>query len=394
MGLFNRLTKKQKKADFLDTPPEIETLVKTPLEKQSYNKGNAEERTSFVTQNCQQIIETTKQLEEFSKEYQVVTSYLSDIQVIDSLPKETRTAIDESARMIVTLTRERTKYQNTSEKLTSKQLRLVETYEDTIPDEVRKINQMEIYQSALNSDLAKLEGEKSSLLYHRENLLERKRNLKRTGVFAVVLIVILLGTFLYMISRGGASYEIPLIITALISVACTVALGMEITNIRVGLITSERKVNKAIGLLNKVKIKFINNKCALDYVYEKFGINSSAQLTYYWEEYMKQKDENKKYKNNTELLNYYSEKLVKDLKQYQIRDCEVWVHQAIALLDEKELVEIRHRLNIRRQKLRDRMDYNTYTRQQSIDNIKEVLRNKPEAREEIIQVLAKYHIEI
>ncbi len=394
MGLFHLLTKKQKKADFLDTPPEIETLVKTPLEKQSYNKSNAEERTSFVTQNCQQIIETTKQLEEFSKEYQVVTSYLSDIQIIDSLPKETRTAIDESARMIVTLARERTKYQNTSEKLTSKQIRLVETYEDTIPDEVRKINQMEIYQSALNNDLAKLEGEKSSLLYRREKLLERKSNLKRTGVFAVVLIVILLGTFLYMISRGGASYEIPLIVTALISVACTVALGMEITNIRVGLLTSERKINKAIGLLNKVKIKYINNKCALDYVYEKFGINSSAQLTYYWEEYMKQKDENKKYKNNTELLNYYSEKLVKDLKQYQIRDCEVWVHQAIALLDAKELVEIRHRLNVRRQKLRDRMDYNTYTRGQSIDNIKEALQNKPEARGEIIQLLAKYNIEI
>ena len=72
----------------------------------------------------------------------------------------------------------------------------------------------------------------------------------------------------------------------------------------------------------------------------------------------------------------------------------MWVHQAIALLDPKELVEIRHRLNVRRQKLRDRMDYNTNTRKQSIDNIQEILKKRPEAREEIIQVLNNYHIEI
>ena len=394
MGILNRLRKNKKISDSPVTPPEVDTLVKTPLEKQSFNQENAGERKSFVAQNCQQIIETTRQLEEFSKEYQVVTSYLTDIQVIDSLPEEVRKTVDDSARMIVTLTRERTKYQNESAKLTSKQLRLMETYEDTIPDEVKKINQMEAYQAALNSDLAKLEGEKSSLLYHRENLIKRKNNLKHTGIFAVIVITLLLGVIIFMIAGSDKTFKIPLIITILLSVACTVALGVEITNIRIGLANSERKINKAIGLLNRVKIKYINNKCALDYVYEKFGINSSSQLTYYWEEYMKQKEEDKKYKKNTELLNYYSEKLVKELKQYGIRDCEVWVHQSIALLDAKELVEIRHRLNVRRQKLRDRMDYNTSTRKQSIENIKEVLQRKPEAREEIIQVLAKYHIEI
>ena len=394
MGLFNRFKKKQKNSVVETASPEVEKLIKTTLEKQDYNQANPVERKSFVTQNCQQIIETTKQLEEFSKEYQVVTSYLSDIQVIDSLPEEVRKSVDESARMIVTLTRERTKYQNDSAKLTSKQLRLMESYEDTIPDEVKKINKMEVYQAALNSDLAKLEGEKSGLLYHREKLLQRKGNLKHTGILAVTLIVILLSVLIYFIYGTNKSYEIPLLITVFLSVGCTVALGLEITSIRTGLAVTERKISKAIGLLNRVKIKYINNKCALDYVYEKFGINSSSQLTYYWEEYIKQKEEDKKYQKNTELLNYYSEKLVKELKQYQIRDCEVWVHQAIALLDSKELVEIRHRLNVRRQKLRDRMEYNTNTRQQSMENIKQVLKDKPESRNEVIEVLAKYHIEI
>lgn len=394
MGLFNRFRRKQKETTLNATLPDVEKLIQTPLEKQHYNSASVGERKDFVTQNCQQIIETTRQLEEFSKEYQVVTSYLSDIQVIDSLPEEVRKNIDDSARMIVSLTRERTRYQNESEKLTQKQLRLMEIYEDTIPDEVRKINQMEMYQAALNGDLAKLEGEKSSLLYHQVNLIKRKSNLKYLGIVAVVLIALLLGLLVYRMVGLQQSYKFLMIPTVLISVICTVALGLEITNIRTGMVKTERKINRAIGLLNRVKIKYINNKCALDYAYDKFGINSSSQLTYFWEEYIKQKEEDKKYKNNTELLNYYSEKLIKDLKQYRIRDCEVWVHQAIALLDAKELVEIRHRLNVRRQKLRDRMDYNTKTRQESIDNIKEVLKSKPEAREEIILVLAKHHIEI
>ncbi len=394
MGLWNRMRKTKKKTDAVATPQEVEQLIRTPLEKFNYNGASAGERKAYVTQNCQQIIETTKQLEEFSKEYQVVTSYLSDIQVIDSLPEEARKAVDDSARMIITLTRERQRYQNHSEKLTQKQLLMLETYEDSIPDEIRKINHMEAYQTALNSDLAKLEGEKSSLLYHMENLYKRKNNLKHLGIFAVALITLLLCLIIYLMIGVDKAYEIPLIVTVLISTVCTVALGLEITNIRGGMAKTERKIGKAIGLLNRVKIKYINNRCALDYVYEKFGINSSSQLTYFWEEYMKQKEEDKKFKKNTELLNYYSEKLIKDLKQYQIRDCEVWTHQAIALLDSKELVEIRHRLNVRRQKLRERMDYNTTTRNESIENIKEVLKSRPEAREEIIEVLVKYHIEI
>lgn len=394
MGLFHRRKQKQKDLAIKPVVVDMEKLVKTPLEKQEINQSNALERKSYVEQNCQQIIETTKQLEEFSKEYQLVTSYLTDIQIIDSLPPEPRKAIEESARMIVTLTRERAEYQSASSKLTPKQRQIMETYEDSIPNEVKKINQLETYQNALNSDLSKLEGEKASLLYHKEKLLNRKKNMKQMGIAAVLLIVLLLGVLLYLIYGKEQSYEIPLLITVVLAVGCTVALGIEITNIRTGLVMTELKINKAVGLLNRVKIKYINNKCALDYVYEKFEINSSSQLTHYWEEYMKQVEEDKKYKKNTELLNYYSEKLVKDLKQYQVRDCEVWIHQAIALLDAKELVEIRHRLNVRRQKLRDRMDYNTNTRQESIKNIQDILQKKPDAREEIIQVLAKYHIDI
>ena len=46
------------------------------------------------------------------------------------------------------------------------------------------------------------------------------------------------------------------------------------------------------------------------------------------------------------------------LKCYQVKDPAIWLHQTAALLDGKEMVEIRHGLIIRRQSLRKRMDYN------------------------------------
>jgi hypothetical protein len=52
---------------------------------------------------------------------------------------------------------------------------------------------------------------------------------------------------------------------------------------------------------------------------------------------------------------------VGELKKYAIFDAEVWTYQPEALLDSKEMVEVRHRLNVRRQKLRDQMDYNNKT---------------------------------
>ena len=62
---------------------------------------------------------------------------------------------------------------------------------------------------------------------------------------------------------------------------------------------SEKKMIKAIGLLNSVKIKFINISNLLDYSHSKYMVNSSSELTFLWEQYVKVKDEDKRYQNNT-----------------------------------------------------------------------------------------------
>ena len=46
------------------------------------------------------------------------------------------------------------------------------------------------------------------------------------------------------------------------------------------------------------------------------------------------------------------------LRQYRLYDAQVWVTQAAALVDPKEMVEVKHGLITRRQKLRSRIEYN------------------------------------
>lgn len=339
-------------------------------------------------------METTRQMEEFHKEYEAVTSYLSDIQRIDQIPEKSREEIDDSARNLLMLTRERAKIQNGESKLTQKQYKVIETYEDEIVNEIKKINQKEAYQLALKKDLGHLEGEKASLLYDKETITKKQSYLKKVSVTVSVLVAILFVIFLGLTYAYSFDSKTPFLLTVVLAMVCVVIIVMESHKNQVGMALNDRKLKKVIGLINRVKIKYINNQCSLDYSYEKFMIKSSTQLTVFWEEYMKQKELEKKYKSNTELLNYYNEKLINDLKNYGIKDTEVWTHQCVALLDSKEMVEIRHRLNVRRQKLRDRCDYNVRMKDESLANIKQVLQENPSAKAEIVEALKKYNIEI
>lgn len=54
---------------------------------------------------------------------------------------------------------------------------------------------------------------------------------------------------------------------------------------------TEKKLNKAAALLNKIKIKYINAANALDYGYSKYGVKSSYELVKKFEAYLEMKEE-------------------------------------------------------------------------------------------------------
>lgn len=123
-------------------------------------------------------------------------------------------------------------------------------------------------------------------------------------------------------------------------------------------------------------------------------VNSSMELNYLWEQYVKAKEADERYKNNTELLNHFNEILIDELTRFHVADPEVWLYQAIAIIDGKEMVEVRHRLNVRRQKLRERIDYNAKLKDIAIDDINQMLKKYPTMKEDIALVLVEYGINL
>jgi len=121
-------------------------------------------------------------------------------------------------------------------------------------------------------------------------------------------------------------------------------------------------------------------------------VNSYAELQFLWEQYLKAKEEERVFNKNMEQLEYYKKDLVKELKSQDLKDPDIWVHQIGALIDNAEMDEVRKRLETRRKKLRDRIDYNNSLKDKSIRDIQQFINERPENLEEVTEKLRLYGI--
>ncbi|BBF45494.1 hypothetical protein lbkm_4261 [Lachnospiraceae bacterium KM106-2] len=385
-------TKKEQPEVTLDE--DIKTLMEDSFVKKDVLEMDSAERNLYIRENCDKIVEASRQLEDFKTEYQAVTQYLTDTQKIDLITDDSRSELEEAAKKIITLTKERLKYQNAEIKITNDQYKMMEQYEDDIPGEVKKINEKESYHKALQQDMKYLSAEKKTLLYQRDQLADYQKELNQRSILICGLTGLLFIVLALLSQVFKADMTIPFLLSVVFGLICGMITFQAARKNQAEFHLTERKLNRAISLANTVKVKYINNQLSIDYSYNKFRIHSAANLTGLWEEYQKAKEASSKYKKNTEELNYYNEVLVRELKHYQIADPEVWLHQSNAIFDNREMVEIRHRLNVRRQKLRDRMDYNNRMVDESMNNMKTLMENVPESRDEVIKTVKKYKISL
>nr|WP_308742596.1 hypothetical protein [uncultured Anaerocolumna sp.] len=369
------------------------TYGEETIEK-NYKMDYSDDPSRIITENCEQILESERQMEELKVEYQAVTSYLTDIQKIDQIPAEDREQLNDAARKIITFTRERSKYQSSTVRITDYQFVNIGKYEEIIPSELAKMKEYETYQETVEKDMSYLEREKDALYNKRGDLEDKQHYLKKITT-TISILVITLFIVLYLLQNAfQADMQIPFILTIVMALGCTLYVLYQSSVNKKESKRAERKLNRAIQLLNKVKIKYINNRNALDYNYQKYMVKSYEEFYYLWELYLKTKEEEKRYRQNTELLEQYNRQLTQELKSYELTDPEIWIYQAIAIIDNKEMVEVRHRLNVRRQKLRERIDYTNKTKERSIEEILKILDKNPEQKEDIIKLLERFGINL
>lgn len=345
--------KKKKEKKF---KKQFEELEATVLSEKDYKDAHKVEQ--YVVEHLEQMLELSKEIEDEKSEYRMVTSYLNDIQTLENLPEDEQKKIQDIAMNVVQLNAARTEFLNSAKKLSDAQFAQFEQMEDEIPTAIKRLSANEAYRDTLQKDMKYLEREKSEWVLRKEYLAHQVSRFKyllyiMVGVAATAAVILGLLQFVFELDMfyGWLAW---IFVTAV--VICAIYLRMQ--SDREEIAAAERCQNRAIILQNKVKIKYVNIANAVEYACEKYHVNSASELNDQWEYYLEAVREREKYERTNEDLDYFKGRLVRELSKYKFYDAQVWVVQALALVDSKEMVEVKHGLISRRQKLRERIEYN------------------------------------
>lgn len=358
MGIFS-FRKRRLRDEVTEQSFEPLTVEQALIKYSKSSEATKKDVLSIAQENCDQIAEVKRQLEEAKAEYEVVTSYLSDIQIIDQIPTEQRSSIEEAAEQIIKSENQQKKFEEKSKTISDLQYHNMAQFEEDIERELPKLKEQEQYQLLIKEDLRQLEGEKGVQKYEIENAISKREFLKKLSIVSLVLVISIFMILILLENVTKADFMIPFFLSGLLALGLILYIVLEERRSVISLRRAEKKLNRAITLINKVKIKYVNCTASIDYAYEKYHVNGYHELNYQFNEYKKMKERIAQVEKSNEQLKHYQGVLIRELRKFHIKDAECWCYQAEALLDKKEMVEVRHRLNVRRQKIRERVEFNT-----------------------------------
>lgn len=351
------------------------------------------ERQKFVRNCVEQVQNASKELDRVSEEYNTVTAYLKDIEEIEALPSGEAQGVKECAKKIQLYEKSTREYREKPGRLTEKQFLQMERYEHIMPKPYKDIKEAEDYRALIKGDIAKLEGEKHAYQYRKAELHNDIANTKGMVIICAMAFIVCIMMLLVLQYGFEMDTQIGFILTIGVGATTITVLYMKYLDYIKQLEKTEKGINRIILLKNTVNIRYVNNRNLLDYLYLKYKVSSGKELLTIWEKYQKEKEERSRDIENREELEYQKRALISILRRYQLHDPEIWIHQTAALLDSKEMVEIRHGLVDRRQKLRTQMEYNKGLVTAGQKEIKDTIENYPQYKDEILEMVERYERE-
>lgn len=352
---------------------------------------NKEQRNDYVRNCLERMADATRELENLTFEYDMVTSYLKDMEEIEALPPEESDQLKECAKRVSLLQDSKADFMERPHRISDEKYQQIERMIDEVEEGYGKLTEAEEYHDLIKQDLNRLDGEKHAYLYRKSEVMRLISDTRGMAIICVaalglcILLLLFLQFFLDMDTKAGY------LVTAAAAALAITVIYVKHVDARRELHRVETGINKIILLQNKVKIRYVNNTNLLDYLYLKYGVSSAQELMNLWENYKIEREEREKFRKAELDLDYNEQELLQMLKRYQIKDPAVWLHQTEAILDHKEMVEIRHNLIIRRQSLRRRMDYNKeVVAGGSQKEIKELVEKYPQYAKEIMATVEEY----
>lgn len=382
MGLFSWFKSKKKK----QSAPEVR---QAGIGK---DVTDAHTRQVFYKECADLIDEAVQQMEEAKNEYGLVTSYLSDVEKVEHLSGESKAVVTDAAKQLLKLSEERTRIGQKEPSISGAQKGFLALHEEEMPKTIRWLKEEEARQIEIEGKLNYMAGEKSVFTMEYEECLATNEFLKKVmiGVFVGVMGFILL--FFWLGAKSGKDLRVPFLLAVIVGLAASMYILVTTRKNLYRMKVAERNRNKVIEVENKIKLKYVNCTWAIDYAYEKYHTGSSSQLEMMWKEYLRIKAEEEQSRKNERQQEAYRTAIIRELRKYGVFDAEIWVLQPGALLDGREMVEVRHSLNIRRQKLRDHIDYNAKQKERNEAAILQFIADYPEYIEETKELLQRYRL--
>ena len=389
MGLFENIFKWKRRDD--EPEYEIEDWNEIVYDRDDLQINDKKQRKEYVQGCLEQIAEASKELEELEFEYNMVTSYLKDMEEIEALPEEEREILCECAKKIDALEEQQSGFRERKNRLDDGKFRQMQRLEEEVQEGLEKLTEAEHYQDLIKRDLRRLDGEKQAYTFRKNELrhvIADTRSMTivcSVAVIACILLLLLLQFTLQLDTKIGY------LLAAGIGAVAITLIYIKHMDAKRELEQVENGISRIIRLQNTVKIRYVNNTHLLDYLYMKYDVSSAGELGKSWQRYQDEKEERHSYQQAERELDQYQKELLHTLRRYQVKDPMIWLYQTRAILDKKEMVEIRHNLIIRRQSLRRRMDYNKEViAGKAQAEIKDLAEKYPRYAKEILNIVDQY----
>lgn len=389
MGLLKKLLQWRK--DTQEPEYEIEDWNEIIYDRDDLQINDRKQREEYVKGCLEQIAEAAKELENLQFEYNMVTSYLKDMEEIEALPEDEKVELTQWAKKIDELEQQQTGYKERKNRMSDEKFRQMERLEEEVQEGLEKLTQAEDYQELIKRDLRRLDGEKHAYLFRKSEL---RRIIADTRSMTIVCTVaVILCIFILLVLQFGLKMDTKLgcVVAGAVGAVAITAIFIKHNDSVRELAQVENGIGRIIRLQNTVKIRYVNNTHLLDYLYMKYNVSSAGELGKSWQQYQEEREERHSYQQTERQLDQLQKEFLHTLRRYQVKDPMIWLHQTRAILDKKEMVEIRHGLIIRRQSLRRRMDYNKEViAGKAQAEIKDLVEQYPKYAKEILDIVGQY----
>lgn len=339
--------------------------------------------SSDIVDLCEQLVDASTEFEDTRKEYMKLTYFFNDCVRLDELMDDEKNKIKDIASNVARLNLARTEMLNSESKLTDTQFMQMEENEAELPRVINRLKSNEKRLEIVKRDLKYLEGEKYEWRIAREEYETQQFRLKVLSISVLVIFALVCLCCAIVSIVGKINTQLGMFIAAFIAAAISAYITLKYQYCSREIAQCDVNTKHAISIENHVKIKYVNAQSAVTYTCERFHVNNSYELNKLYELYMEAIREKERFRKINGDLDYYNRQLINALTLNKINEPQMWISNAGAIVNNQEMVELKHDILERRHKVKNRLDVN-------VDNITDIrakiIRNKDKLGDKVEQV--------